>query len=167
MGWGVCATLLQCSPVFVALGLLAVLSVVIAVAGGGWGLATLTVDLAIGVAACLVAPFALHETMHLVVLRWGCPGVCGVRTEMTLLRMSITPAGSLTTVQAIGVALAGPGSCVLVGGLLLAVRAPEWAAVAWLAHLIFLIPPMGDGRSLVAALKTRRQSRLPRADSCG
>ena len=100
----------------------------------------------------LVGSFALHEVAHVVLLR-RLPGVTHITLERTAWRFSVAPLGTLSAREVGLVALAGPGACLL--------AAPVWCMVlpesglAWwyAAHLVFLLPPFGDGRMLVASVR--------------
>ena len=98
----------------------------------------------------LVAPFWCHEMGHLVALLL-CRGVHSVDVQATAWRVSLQPCGELTRAQAALVALAGPGTSILVGAVLLLLGHHVTGAV-FLAHVVFLLPCFGDGRALRAAL---------------
>ena len=100
----------------------------------------------------LAGAFAVHEAAHAVVLR-HCSGVSHLVVSRTAWRFSLEPRGSLTPGQAVGVALAGPSAAAAVG-LGLWVGTPHLALHWWfLAHLVFLLPVFGDGRSLLIGVR--------------
>jgi hypothetical protein len=100
----------------------------------------------------LVGSFALHESAHVMVLK-RIDTVTHLAIDRTRWRISVVPLGTLTARQVVGVAIAGPLSCVVVGSALWISR----PSLAWwyLAHGIFLLPFFGDGRSLIAGLRGR------------
>lgn len=99
----------------------------------------------------LGAAFALHEVAHAAVLR-RCRGVSHVLVTVTPWRFSLEPRGTMSPGQLFLVALAGPGA-VVAAGLVLRMTVPQLGLHWWfLAHLVFLLPVFGDGRSLLAAL---------------
>ncbi len=92
--------------------------------------------------------FAVHEVAHAAVLR-HCPGVSHLIVSATPWRLSLEPRGVITPGQVVRVALAGPGTTAAVG-LVLWVAVPQAGLHWWfLAHLLFLLPVFGDGRSLL------------------
>ncbi|GAA1747575.1 hypothetical protein [Aeromicrobium alkaliterrae] len=110
--------------------------------------------------AGLTASFVLHEAAHLLGLR-RIPTVASVRLERTVWRLSLIPAGTLTSRQLVAVALAGPGSCVAVG-LLLALAVPGlWLHPWYLAHAVFVLPCFGDGRAILRAATAGRSRHAP------
>lgn len=112
---------------------------------------------AVGVAGA----FAVHEVAHVAVLR-RCEGVTHLVVTATPARFSVEPRGRITPRQVVGVALAGPGAAA-VAGLVLWIAVPAVDLHWWfLAHLAFLLPVFGDGRSLLVALsRSQRASLLP------
>lgn len=108
----------------------------------------------------LVGSFALHELAHLVALR-RVTTVDEVRLERTGWRLSLHPQGRMSPRQVVGAAVAGPAACVL-AGLAWWVLAPSSTLRWWyLAHVLALTPPMGDGRAVVTAIRAARRSRPP------
>ena len=100
----------------------------------------------------LAGAFAVHEVAHVAVLR-RCGGVSGVVMTATPWRFSLEPRGVITHRQVAAVAVAGPAAATGVG-LVLWVGLPQAALHWWfIAHLVFLLPIFGDGRSLVLALR--------------
>ncbi|WP_433794752.1 hypothetical protein [Actinoplanes sp. CA-252034] len=117
---------------------------------GESGLLTLSWLLVAHVVGGATGSYLLHESGHVLVLS-GCSGVHDIEVRSGLLRFSVVPHGSITRAEGILTALAGPGLCALAGLALLAAGSP----VTWwyLAHLIFLLPVFGDGRSIVRAIR--------------
>ncbi|MDF1704822.1 MAG: hypothetical protein P1U38_08605 [Aeromicrobium sp.] len=114
--------------------------------------ARLTVVAVVG----LLGSFVVHELAHLGALR-RIRSVESVRLERTAWRLSLHAQGRMTPRQIAAVAVAGPGACTLVG-LALAVLAPGSTLPWWyLAHLVALVPPLGDGRALVLAMRAARR----------
>lgn len=98
--------------------------------------------------------FALHELGHLAVLSRA-QGVTACTLERSTWRISIAPHGRITRRDAALAALAGPGVCVVAGGMFWLV-VPELGVHGWyLAHAVFLVPPCNDGRVLLAAVRVR------------
>lgn len=94
----------------------------------------------------LIGSFLLHELGHaLVLLRIA--GVTRVRLEVSLLRISLVPEGSLTRAESLLTALSGPVVTALVGAGLVA----SGSGLGWwyVMHLAFLLPPFGDGEALL------------------
>lgn len=141
--------------------LLALLTTFTAVAASWWGVSGDPVParlfggfLAITLIG-LVGSFALHELTHLAALR-QVPTVEEVVIERRGWRLSLHPRGRMSPLQVVGVAVAGPGACILVG-LALWVLAPGSTLRWWyLAHALALVPPMGDGRAVVTAICSLR-----------
>lgn len=102
----------------------------------------------------LVGSFALHESAHVVALK-RIDTVTHLAVERTAFRTSILPIGELTARQVVGVALAGPLSCVAVGGALWLSNLDPSLTWWYLAHAFFLLPFFGDGRSLYRGLRGR------------
>ncbi len=93
----------------------------------------------------LLGSYVVHECGHFVGLGL-CTHVSMVSVTSTPFRLSLNPAGQLTTRAALGVAVAGPLSAVLVGAGLW-VLFPELGLGWWyLGHAAFLAPCFGDGR---------------------
>jgi hypothetical protein len=137
--------------------LAAPVALVVASAALAWwsrdgGVLVVTGGLLLQIAFGAAGSFVLHESSHAFVLGL-CDGVERIDIESTLLRISLRPQGELTTQQAIAVALAGPGACVLVGIALHA--ALPLAHLHWwyLLHAGFLLPIFGDGRAVVQAVR--------------
>lgn len=99
----------------------------------------------------LVAPFALHESAHVFVLK-RIRTVTHITIERTAWRTSVIPHGAMTARQTAAVALAGPSACLAAGALLrfsgLAGSLSWW----YLGHAVFLLPVFGDGRALWRSL---------------
>lgn len=110
----------------------------------------------------LCGSFALHELGHLAALSRA-RGVTGIALERTLWRTSVRVHGVHRAQEAAAAAIAGPGTCVLAGGILW-VLAPGLSPHGWyLAHAVFVVPVFNDGRQMVALLRSRRhQCRIPR-----
>lgn len=105
----------------------------------------------------LVAPFALHESAHALVLR-RIRTLTHITIERTPWRTSVIPEGTMTARQTAEVALAGPAACVAVGTLLWLPGLDRSLAWWYLAHILFLLPFFGDGRALWHSYRaTRRQ----------
>lgn len=148
----------------VALGVLAqtwplqVLTAVLLLASTWWSVTTgdtvllgLAGRLELCAAVGLGAAFAIHEVAHVLVLR-RCPGVTHLLVTVTPWRFSLEPRGTITPREVAAVALAGPVAAATVG-LLLWVSLPQPGLHWWfLAHLLFLLPVFGDGRSLLLGL---------------
>jgi hypothetical protein len=94
-----------------------------------------------------------HELGHAVALSL-CPGVSRVRVAWSLTRVSVHPTGTLTPTHAVMAALAGPVPCVAVG-LMAGNLGYEVVGGMYLLHGLYLLPPFGDGRSVVRALRGR------------
>ncbi|GAA2633727.1 hypothetical protein [Streptomyces vastus] len=95
----------------------------------------------------LVAPFALHESAHALVLK-RIRTVTHITIERTAWRTSVIPEGAMTARQTAVVALAGPSACIAVGALLWLPGLDRTLAWWYLAHIVFLLPFFGDGRAL-------------------
>ncbi|MEH0582450.1 MULTISPECIES: hypothetical protein [Streptomyces] len=109
----------------------------------------------------LVAPFALHESAHALVLK-RIRTVTHIAIERTAWRTSVIPEGTMTARQTTVVALAGPAACVAVGAFLWLSGLDRPLAWWYLAHIGFLLPFFGDGRALLHALHAPRR---PPADA--
>ncbi|WP_418275261.1 hypothetical protein ACNHYB_10350 [Isoptericola jiangsuensis] len=129
---------------------------------GDHGLVLLTLPFWKATVLGLIGSFALHESAHVAFLR-RCPGVTSITLERTALRVSVAPTGVLTPRQAALTAVAGPGSCVLVGFSLWA-TADATLAPWYLMHGVFLLPPFGDGMALVRSMRAAHRSRRPSSD---
>lgn len=105
----------------------------------------------------LVGSFALHELAHLAALR-RIPSVHGVRLERTGWRLSLHPQGRMSPRQVVGVAVAGPAACLLVGLTWWAVAPTSTLRWWYLAHVLALTPLMGDGRAVMTAIRAARRS---------
>lgn len=109
----------------------------------------------------LVAPFALHESAHALVLK-RIRTVTHIVIERTVWRTSVIPEGTMTARQTALVALAGPAACVAVGTVLWLPGLDRSLAWWYLAHGVFLLPFFGDGRALLhgcLATRGRREER--------
>lgn len=95
----------------------------------------------------LVAPFALHESAHALVLK-RIRTVTHIVIERTAWRTSVIPEGTMSAWQTAVVALAGPSACIAVGALLWLPDLDRSLAWWYLAHIVFLLPFFGDGRAL-------------------
>lgn len=135
--------------------------VFVAIAGATLAFAFATGQPMIGLAALFLfahdllglwGSFAIHELGHAVVLM-NAHGVSAVTLERSLLRLSITPHGSIRGRDAFLAAAFGPACCIAIGvGLWLAV--PHLFLHVWyLGHAIFLLPVFGDGRTLAASAR--------------
>ncbi|GGJ17510.1 hypothetical protein [Paenarthrobacter histidinolovorans] len=116
-------------------------------------------------ASCLLLGFVIHEGSHVLGLKLT-PGITHVIFAGSWLRFSVVPMGSLVGWQAALIALGGPlAACV--AGVPLAAALPDQAFHWWFfLHSIFLLPPFGDGRSLVKGLLNwRRPLQLLQMDS--
>ncbi len=158
----VAAVALQVGPLLALLG-------VFTTAGAAWWVASgdavpahmfgrLTIATVLG----LMGSFVVHELAHLVAMR-RMPSVREVWLERTPWRLSLHPRGQMTPRQVAGVAVAGPGACTLLG-LALWTVVPGTALHWWyLGHLVALVPPLGDGRALVTAIRSTRRRERPTA----
>lgn len=141
-------------------------SPLLAASGGFWLLAMIMGgleedwlnNLAAGVTVFLVAGVAgsylVHEMGHVVAMVFV-PGIERIVVHAGFMRISLSP-GALPPRAALTGAVAGPGSCVVVGLLLLVSGAMPWAAWCYLAHAVFLLPIFGDGQTAVAAIRMLR-----------
>jgi hypothetical protein len=100
----------------------------------------------------LVGSFALHESAHAVVLR-RIDTVTHLALDRRAWRFSIVPVGALSARQVVGVAVAGPLACVLVGAALWLSVLDRSMAWWYLMHGVFLLPFFGDGRSLLRGVR--------------
>jgi hypothetical protein len=98
--------------------------------------------------AGLLGSFVVHETGHLLALG-RCQSVSAVVVERRLLRISLQPRGELLVGEACAVAVSGPGASATVGGILVIFARDLGIHYWYLAHLLFLIPPFGDGIAIV------------------
>ncbi|MEG9224955.1 hypothetical protein [Aeromicrobium sp. Sec7.5] len=151
--------------------LLALLGALTAAAGGWWSASgdpvpaqmfgRLTAVVILG----LLGSFVVHELAHLLALR-RIASVDQVWLERTGWRISLHPCGLMSPRQIAAVAVAGPGACVLVGlglGVLLPGSTLRWW---YLAHVLALVPPLGDGRALVTAARSSRRAALAPQPTC-
>lgn len=135
------------------------------VAGGWWFLTTgdamllrAAARLELLAAVGLGVAFAIHEMAHAAALR-RCSGISHVVLTATPWRFSLEPRGTMTSGQLAAVAVAGPAATA-VTGLVLWAAAPRAGLHWWfLAHLVFLLPVFGDGRSLVLASRAVGRAR--------
>ncbi|MEU6970007.1 hypothetical protein AB0A71_20160 [Kitasatospora aureofaciens] len=104
----------------------------------------------------LVGSFALHESAHVLLLK-QVGSVTHIAVVRTALRISVIPVGAMTGWQTVRVALAGPGSCVVVGVVLWATELDPVLAWWYLPHGLLLLPFFGDGRSLARGLREVRR----------
>ncbi|MGW3508225.1 hypothetical protein [Streptomyces sp. NPDC000994] len=103
----------------------------------------------------LVASFALHEAAHVIILK-RIHTVTHIAISRTAWRTSVIPEGTMTAHQMAGVALAGPFSCVIVGALLWLSGLDDFLAWWYIAHVVFLMPFFGDGRTLHHSIRMAR-----------
>ncbi|KUO10462.1 hypothetical protein [Streptomyces sp. DSM 15324] len=108
----------------------------------------------------LTASFALHESAHAIALK-RIHSVTHIAMDRAAWRTSVIPEGTMTARQMAGVALVGPGSCVVVGALIWLSDLDRPLAWWYLAHAVFLLPVFGDGRAL------RHSLRMARKQPCG
>lgn len=104
----------------------------------------------------LAASFALHESAHAMALK-RIRTVTHIALDRTAWRTSVLPVGTMTARQTVGVAVAGPLSCVLAGAVLWVSALDRTLAWWYLAHGVFVLPIFGDGRSLVRGLSAWRR----------
>ena len=100
----------------------------------------------------LVAPFALHESAHVLVIK-RISTVTHITIERTAWRTSMIPEGTMSPRQTCVVALAGPSVCVTVGVLLWLPDLDRSLAWWYIAHIVFLLPFFGDGRAIQNSLR--------------
>ncbi|MHC0431244.1 hypothetical protein ACX6XY_13770 [Streptomyces sp. O3] len=100
----------------------------------------------------LVASFALHESTHVIALK-KIRTVTHIAIERTVWRTSVIPEGVMTGWQTVVVALAGPSSCVALGTLLWLPNLDRSLAWWYFAHIVFLLPFFGDGRSVLEGVR--------------
>ena len=124
------------------------------IASGDRGLFLLSWALALHVVAGAAASYVLHEVGHVIAMGMLCRDIRSIDVRSGFLTFSIIPQGTITRSESILVALSGPAVCGLFGLLLLQTTG---SSVGWwyIAHTLFLIPPFGDGMSIVRALRTR------------
>lgn len=104
------SVVLQVWPLLGFAGVLLAMGLVWRAHSGDPGAASLTWMLLIKPATLgLVAPFALHESAHVLVLR-RIRTVTHIAIERTVWRTSVIPQGTMTAGQTAVVALAGPGA---------------------------------------------------------
>jgi|GEM_PF-3274505 len=109
--------------------------------------------------------FAIHELGHALVLGRA-SGVSAITVERGLLRLSVTPHGSILGRDACLAAAVGPGCCVAIGLLLWACAPDSMLHVWYLAHAVFLTPLFNDGRALIRSSR-RWNTRLQLSASSG
>jgi hypothetical protein len=119
------------------------------VAGPGFG--AIFLGFAINAVVGAGGSYLLHEVGHAFGLGL-CRGVDRVDLRGGFLRFSLMPHGTLTGSESLLVAVLGPGSCVLVGLLLLMVLPVPSLGIWYVAHVIFLVPPFGDGLAVVRSV---------------
>lgn len=95
---------------------------------------------------CVMAPYIVHETLHIVALAL-CPAIQSITVESTLLRISIRSEGTLTAMQSCLIAFVGPCGASVVGAVLLSFN--YQCGWFWLLHAVFIFPPFGDGASIL------------------
>ncbi|MCD8077975.1 MAG: hypothetical protein LUE63_06325 [Lachnospiraceae bacterium] len=104
--------------------------------------------------------FAVHEYFHILALKGY--GIRLVRVQSSLLRISIIPEEALEGGKLVLFSVAGPGACMIVGGLLYVlggvcnIETCKIVAVIYLFHIVNLFPLLGDGRMVVKGLLTRK-----------
>src|SRR5579859_3587275 len=118
---------------------------------GSWTTLAIALGILLHTACGMLGSYVLHECAHLAALRL-CPGVTAISTEIRFLRVSLRPVGELSAREALFVAVAGPLGCAVLGTALSIVLPQVGLGWWYLAHLIFLAPCFGDGRSAVVAL---------------
>lgn len=106
----------------------------------------------------LAGSFCLHECAHVAILR-RLSGISHIAVERSWLRISVQPTGWISPRQIACVALAGPMVCVLFGLVIFCAGRPH-LSVWFLMHGAYLLPPFGDGRTLIQAWRQRTHSRL-------
>lgn len=103
--------------------------------------------------ASLLISFMLHEYFHIVSFKLlKKKGV--VRIESTLLRISIIPLFHLSNYQIVVMAIMGPLICFSIGLILFWTASSQlmiYVSYIFLIHIIFLIPPFGDGMMIIKA----------------
>ncbi|SHJ92313.1 hypothetical protein SAMN02745244_03587 [Tessaracoccus bendigoensis DSM 12906] len=132
------------------------------VVGGFWALAAvlehdgwlyrLTCDVGAFLIGGVAASYLLHELAHLGGLAL-CGGVRRIRVENSRWRLSLTPEGEMGARSALLVALVGPGTYLLFGGLLYMVAPGSWITWCYLSHVVFLVPAFGDGRTVIVSTR--------------
>ena len=148
-------------PVQAALAITAAATVLLAYATGQPAIAIAALILMAHDVLGLWGSFAIHELGHALVLGRA-RGVAAITVERGLLRLSVTPHGSILGRDAFLAAAVGPGCCVAIG-LLLWACAPHTMLHAWyLAHAVFLTPLFNDGRTLIrSSRRWNGRLRLP------
>lgn len=99
----------------------------------------------------LFGSYLVHEFGHTIALKLT-PGIQAIRIERTFLRFSMRPIGTLTGWHIARTACAGPLSAVTIGcGI--AFIFPQLGLQYWyFFHALSLLPPFGDGNSLLFGL---------------
>lgn len=146
----------QASPLLVLVGLSAVASLVVLLCADRPHLLLVTAWMAKLAVFGLVGSFAVHETMHLLLLK-RVTTVTHISLDVRRSRISLQPTGQIGPGQAIAVAVAGPGACVLVGVCLWWVD--RAVSVLFLLHFLHLLPLFGDGRTIWRAMSAHRSAR--------
>jgi len=108
----------------------------------------------------ITGSFVAHECAHAVVLS-RLDGVSRIDVESTPLRISLRPSGQVSRAGAALAAIAGPATCVALGCLMWWLTDEHLLAVIHLGHGAFLLPPSGDGRVLLTALRPPRPADAP------
>ena len=129
------------------------------ISSGNSGFFVLSSTLTLHVVAGAAGSYVVHEVGHVVCMGLLCRGVRSIDVRSDFLRFSITPQGVISRTESILVALSGPGLCGLLGVVVLQVSG---SSIAWwyILHVLFLIPPFGDGMSILRACTMR----LPAVD---
>lgn len=101
----------------------------------------------------LLISFMLHEYFHIlsfkILKKKG-----AVRIESTLLRISIIPLFHLSNYQIVMMAMMGPLICFTIGLILFMTASSQlmmYVSYIFLLHIIFLLPPFGDGMMIIKA----------------
>ncbi|MEV0262805.1 hypothetical protein AB0I49_15890 [Streptomyces sp. NPDC050617] len=106
----------------------------------------------------LAASFALHESAHVAALR-RIATVTHITLERTAWRTSLIPRGEMTARQTATVAAAGPLACAATGALLWFSGLDRPLSYWYAAHVVFLLPPFGDGRALWRSVRTTQRTK--------
>jgi hypothetical protein len=152
----VLAVAAQVWPLLVALGLLQAVALAWFARSGDSVPAQLAWVLFKTATLGLVGSFALHELGHVAVLK-RIRSVTHIMIDKTSWRMSLLPRGAMTARQVVGVAIAGPVACLVVGAILWTSGLDRPLAWWYVGHGIFLLPTFGDGRSLRQSLSALKE----------
>lgn len=120
---------------------------------GDTGLPSVAGGATLFIIVAIVLPFAIHEFGHGVAIKYV-RGVEYIELSRTLFRTSVTVHGAISPNMAMLISLMGPLPCALIGAVLWSIGYPV-VAVFYLGHLLFLIPPFGDGQQLLRGLLSR------------